>query len=50
MSDTSIFAIGVFVTLLLGGGLGFTIYEMRRIYQETVDKEARQKIAKDDPA
>ena len=37
MSNASIFAIGVFVTLLLGGGLAFTIYDMRRSYEKGLD-------------
>lgn len=50
MSNSSIFAIGVFVTLLLGGGLAFTIYEMRRIYRESVDVDhvGRSKAAAKD--
>jgi hypothetical protein len=30
MSDTSIFWIGLFTTFILGGGLAFTVYDMRR--------------------
>jgi CHASE3 domain sensor protein len=45
MSNSGIFAIGVFVTLLLGGGLCFTIYEMRRIYRESIDTAERSKTA-----
>lgn len=45
MSNSGIFAIGLVVTLLLGGGLGFTIYEMRRIYQESVENIERSKAA-----
>jgi hypothetical protein len=43
VSNTGIFAIGLFVTLLLGGGLGFTIYEMRRIYNDSIKEAARSK-------
>ena len=43
MSNTSIFVIGLFVTLLLTGGLAFTIYEMRRIYNDSVKEAARSK-------
>lgn len=32
MSDTAILIIGVFVTLLLVGGVGFTIAEFRKMY------------------
>ncbi len=32
MSDTAIFIIGVLVTLLLMGGVGFTISEFRKMY------------------
>jgi len=31
VSDTVIFAIGLFQVLLLGGGLAFTRYEMHRL-------------------
>ena len=31
MSDTAIFAIGLFTFLLLAGGLAFTVYEIRRL-------------------
>lgn len=32
MSDTAILIIGVFVTLLLVGGVGFTVAEFRKMY------------------
>jgi hypothetical protein len=31
VSDTAIFAIGLFAFLLLAGGLAFTVYEIRRL-------------------
>ena len=45
MSNSSIFTIGVVITLLLGGGLAFTIYEMRRIYEESIETTQRVKAA-----
>jgi hypothetical protein len=33
MSDVAIFAVGVFVILLVGGGLLYTIIEMRGLYK-----------------
>ena len=35
MSDAAIFVIGLLTSLLLGGGLVFTIFEVRRIERET---------------
>ncbi len=34
MSNVTIFAVGVFVILLLGGGLLYTIIEMRGMYSQ----------------
>ena len=36
-----IFAVGVFVTLVLGGGLIFTVVEMRRISGAAVERAPR---------
>ena len=41
MSDLAIFAWGVFVSLLLGGGVIFTIIEMNRMSESSVDSESR---------
>ena len=38
MSDTAIFIIGLFVSLLLAGGLRFTITEFRRLDKEAADR------------
>ena len=38
MSDTSIFWIGLFTTFILGGGLTFTVYDMRRTQPTTRQK------------
>jgi hypothetical protein len=38
MSDTTVFAFGVFVFLLLLGGLIFTVIEMQRIGREAEAK------------
>jgi len=38
MSDTTVFAFGVFVFLLLFGGLIFTVIEMKRIGREAEAK------------
>ena len=34
MSNVTIFAVGLFVTLLVGGGLLYTILEMRGLYSQ----------------
>ena len=41
MSDTAIFMIGSFVSLLLAGGLGFTVLEFRRLDKEAAAKGRR---------
>ena len=38
MSNVAIFAVGFFVTLLVGGGLLYTIIEMRGMYSQTDDR------------
>ncbi len=35
MSDTFIFAVGLLTSLLCGGGLAITFFEIRRIERET---------------
>ncbi len=35
MSNATIFAVGLFVTLLVGSGLLYTILEMRGLYSQT---------------
>lgn len=41
MSDHAIFALGVFVTLLLAGGAIFTIIEMNRMSESFTDPADR---------
>ena len=41
MSDQAIFALGVFVTLLLAGVVIFTIIEMNQMGESSVDSEGR---------
>ena len=38
MSDTAIFIVGLLTSLVLGGGLAFTIVEVRRIEKELEEK------------
>jgi hypothetical protein len=38
MSDTVIFVVGMFTFLLLSGGLGFTVLEVRRLDEEAKGK------------
>jgi len=38
MSDAAIFVAGLFTSLLLFGGLGFTILEVKRIERKTATK------------
>jgi len=40
MSDAAIFIAGLFTSLLLFGGLGFTILEVKRIEREAATKMA----------
>ena len=39
MPDLVIFAVGLFTFLLLGGGLGFTVYEFRRMDKQQVKRD-----------
>jgi len=38
MSDTGIFLFGLFVSTLLGGGMVFTVLEVRRIERKNTER------------
>lgn len=46
MSDTAIFLVGLFTSLLLFGGLAFTVYDVRKLGREA---DAASGIGTDQP-
>lgn len=45
MSDLTIFAVGLFTTLLLGGGLGYTVLEFYRAGKRIKEDELKERTS-----